>query len=110
MNTAKKQTAVVSDSFVRSGGSPPAVPSLSATPLLVDIRVAAQILGTSIFNVRTLCWSPQHRALLSPVRLGAKYLFSPEKLAAFVAALVVGKIQFPASSSKTPKQRKRVSR
>jgi len=82
----------------------------SAVPLLVDIKTAAQILGTSVFNVRNLCWNPQHRALLSPVRLGAKYLFSPAKLADFAAALVSGRIEFPATPTKTKPARRKVGR
>jgi hypothetical protein len=97
MSAAKSQSAV-------------AVSSLpAAAPLLIDIKAAAQMLGTSVFNVRNLCWNPQHRALLSPVRLGAKYLFSPAKLTEFVAALVAGKISFPSTPAKAkkPAQRRR---
>lgn len=105
-----RTAAAVSDSFVRSGGSPPAQniqPVTPApTPLLVDIRMAAQILGTSVWNLRVMCWSPQHRNLLSPVRLGAKYMFAPSKLASFVDALVAGKIRFPASPTKTKAKRR----
>ncbi len=87
-----------------------AVPEFSQlpAPLLVDIKTAAQMLGTSVFNVRNLCWHAQHRAMLAPVRLGAKYLFSPAKLTAFVAALVAGHVQFPATPTKAkPKLKKR---
>ena len=46
-----------------------AVPEFSQlpAPLLVDIKTAAQMLGTSVFNVRNLCWHAQHRAMLAPV-------------------------------------------
>jgi hypothetical protein len=90
--------------------APAAVSSLPAVPLLIDIRAAAQMLGTSVFNVRNLCWHPQHRAMLAPVRLGAKYLFSPAKLTAFAEALVSGRVQFPATPTKTKPARKKVSR
>jgi hypothetical protein len=114
MSQAKQQ--VTETHFSRSGGSPPsiqnsqpasAVSLLPATPpLLVDIKVASQMLGTSVWNVRVMCWNPKHRAMLAPVRLGAKYLFSPAKLVAFVEALVAGKVEFPRSPSKIKSKRK----
>jgi len=96
MSASQKQTAV-------------AVPSLPAAsiPLLVDIRAAAQTLGISVFAVRNLCWHAQHRAMLAPVRQGAKYLFSPAKLTDFAAALVSGRIEFPATPTKTKAKRRR---
>ena len=92
MSAAKQQPTIRAVSTV-------AVPT--AVPLLVDIRAAAQMLGTSVFNVRNLMWHQQTRAMLSPVRLGAKYLFSPAKLTDFAAALVAGRVHFPATPSKT---------
>ena len=94
MSAAKQQSTIDAASAV-------AVPS--TVPLLVDIKAAAQILGTSVFNVRNLCWHHQTRNLLSPVRLGKKYLFSPAKLTEFAAALVAGRVEFP----RTPVARKR---
>jgi hypothetical protein len=95
MSASKQQPAIHAVSTVT-------VPS--AVPLLVDIKAAAQMLGTSVFNVRNLMWHQQTRAMLSPVRLGAKYLFHPAKLIAFVDALVAGKIQFPATPTKAKRK------
>jgi|SRR5271156_6647732 len=81
-----------------------AVTVSSAVPLLVDIKAAAQTLGISVFAVRNLCWHPQHRTLLAPVRQGAKYLFHPAKLSAFVDALIAGKISFPSTPVKTKRK------
>jgi hypothetical protein len=99
MSVSKQPTAV-------------AVPSLPASPipLLVDIRTAAQTLGISVFAVRNLCWHQHHCTLLAPVRLGAKYLFSPAKLAEFAAALVAGRIEFPATPTKAKPARRKVGR
>jgi len=116
----KQQLAAAGPSethFSRSGGSPPifqesqsATVGPSAVPLLIDIKAAAQMLGTSVFNVRNLMWHPQHRAMIAPVRLGAKYMFAPSKLVAFADALVAGRIQFPATPTKAKPARKRAAR
>jgi hypothetical protein len=89
-----------------------AVPSLPAVPLLVPIKTASQMLGVSVFAMRVLCWNPKASGILRPVRHGAAYLFAPAALKELADALVSGKIEFPRSpsKSKTPKQRKRVSR
>jgi hypothetical protein len=114
MSAAKQKTAVV-DSFVRSGGSPPAiqnsqlapaVPSLPAVPLLVPIKTASQMLGVSVFAMRVLCWDPKAKHILKPVRHGAAYLFAPASLKELADALVSGKIEFPRSPSKVKAKRK----
>jgi hypothetical protein len=86
------------------------VPEVSQrpAPLLVDIRTAAQMLGTSVFSVRNLCWHREHARLLHPVRQGKKYLFSPEVLTSFVAKLVSGEVQFPPTPTKA-KSKKRAA-
>jgi hypothetical protein len=85
-----------------------AVPEFSQlpAPLLVDIKTAAQMLGTSVFSIRNLCWHQQSRSLLAPVRQGKKYLFAPAKLTEFVAALVAGRAHFPATPAKATRKRK----
>jgi hypothetical protein len=69
--------------------------------LLVDIRVAATMLGISVFAVRNLCWNPPTKRVLKPVRHGLKFLFSPSALTECAAKLVSGDIQFPATPTKT---------
>ena len=69
-------------------------------PLLVDIRVAAHILGISIFAVRNLCWNRDTKRVIKPVRQGLKFLFSPAALNDFAAKLVSGETQFPATPTK----------
>jgi hypothetical protein len=73
-------------------------------PLLVDIRVAAAMLGISIFAVRNLCWNRETKRVLKPVRQGLKFLFSPPALNDFAAKLVAGEIQFPATPTKSRKR------
>jgi hypothetical protein len=87
---------------------PPTDLSLPATqPLLVDIRVAASVLGISVFAVRNLCWNSQTKRVLKPVRHGLKLLFSPSALNDFAAKLVSGEVQFPATP--VTAKRKRVA-
>jgi hypothetical protein len=85
--------------------SAPVVPPVA---LLVDIRAAAATLGISVFAVRNLCWNPQTKRVLKPVRQGLKFLFSPAALNDFAAALIRGEVQFPPTPSK-PKARKRAA-
>jgi hypothetical protein len=87
---------------------PPTELSPAAQPLLVDIRVAAQMMGISVFAVRNLCWNPSTKRVLKPVRQGLKFLFSPSALNEFANALVRGEVQFPPAPSK-PKVRKRAA-
>jgi hypothetical protein len=89
--------------------SQPQVPSAVSTPavqpLLVDIRAAGAILGISVFAVRNLCWNPQTKRVLRPVRHGLKFLFSSAALTEFAAKLVSGEIQFPATPIKAKRKR-----
>lgn len=73
----------------------PATPSV--TPLLVDIRTAAKMLGVSVFAVRNLCWHRETRLILKPVRQGLKFLFSPAALQDFATKVVSGEVHFPAT-------------
>jgi hypothetical protein len=90
----------------KSVASPTELSLSAAQPLLVDIRVAATILGVSVFAVRNLCWNRDTKRVLKPVRQGLKFLFSPAALTECAAKLVSGEIQFPATPVKAkPKQR-----
>lgn len=80
-------------------------PEFSSVALLVDIRTAAAILGISVFAVRNLCWNPQTKRVIKPVRQGLKFLFSPAALNEFAAALVRGEVQFPATPTKMKRKR-----
>jgi hypothetical protein len=97
MSPSRKR-AIQRQSEVPSSASIPA-------PLLVNIRAAATILGVSIFAVRNLCWNPQTKRVLKPVRQGLKFLFSPAALNECAAKLVSGEIQFPPTPSKTNRKR-----
>jgi hypothetical protein len=80
----------------------PSTPAPS--PLLVDIRTAASLLGISVFAVRNLCWHRETKHILKPVRQGLKFLFSPIAVADFATKLVAGEIQFPATPTKSRKR------
>jgi hypothetical protein len=96
--------------MVRRNSSEAAMPVASPAPLLVDIRTAASTLGISVFAVRNLCWNPQTKRVLKPVRHGLKFLFSPAALNEFATKLVSGEVQFPATPTKTaPRKRKAVA-
>jgi hypothetical protein len=81
----------------------------AAQPLLVDIRVAATILGISVFAVRNLCWNRDTKRVLKPVRQGLKFLFSPTALTECAAKLVSGEIQFPATPVKAIPRKRRAA-
>jgi excisionase family DNA binding protein len=49
-------------------------------PLLVDIKQAAAMLSTTVWQIRELGWAKK----LPVVRLGRKWLFRPADLEAFV--------------------------
>jgi excisionase family DNA binding protein len=49
-------------------------------PLLVDIKQAAAMLNTTIWQIRELGWAKK----LPVIRLGRKWLFRPADLEAFV--------------------------
>jgi len=70
-------------SSVRSSTVPQETP-LAVQPLLVDIRSAARLLGTTIWCVRTLCWEKK----LPHTTLGHRILFRPSDLEAFVDSRV----------------------
>ena len=89
----------------KSVAPPTDLSSPALQPLLVDIRTAAAILGISIFAVRNLCWNPQTKRALKPVRQGLKFLFSPPALNDFAAKLVAGEIQFPQTPTKMKRKR-----
>jgi glucose uptake protein GlcU len=76
----------------------------TAVPLLIDIKAAAQMLGTSVFAVRVLCWDSKTAHILRPVRHGLQFLFAPAALVELRDALVAGTVTFPRSPSK-PKRK-----
>ena len=91
----------------RSASKKTAVPTIAvppteskSSPLLVDIRTAASMLGVSVFAIRNLCWHRETARVLKPVRQGLKFLFSPAALNDFAAKLVSGEIRFPATPIK----------
>jgi hypothetical protein len=98
MSAAKKSLTIHAVSAV-------AVPT--AVPLLIDIKAAAQMLGTSVFAVRVLCWNPKTAHILKPVRHGLQFMFSPAALVELRDALVAGTVTFPRSPSK-PKRKVRL--
>jgi excisionase family DNA binding protein len=59
------------------------IASATASPaprLLVDIPTAAQMLSTTVWQVRELVWAKK----LPVIKLGRRFLFTPASLEAFV--------------------------
>jgi hypothetical protein len=83
MSASRKQTAVVVDSFVRSGGSPPQSQNSSPPlqpPLLVPVAEAARLLSVSAWEIRRLC----RKGVLGYKKLGrTKWLVVSRSIAAF---------------------------
>ena len=63
------------------------LPVVQSEPILVDVKTAARMLGTTVWCIRTLVW----RKKLPRTVLGNRLLFRPEDLRAF-AADRVGKV------------------
>lgn len=55
MSASRSKSAVVVDSFVRSGGSPPSSAPPLQPPLLIPVAEAARLLSVSTWEIRRLC-------------------------------------------------------
>jgi excisionase family DNA binding protein len=54
-------------------------PAPPVRPLLVNVRAAAELLGTTVWQIRQLVWAKK----LPVAKLGQRYLFRPADLEAF---------------------------
>jgi len=63
-----------------------ASPTLTAPPLLVNIRAAAQMLSSTVWSVRELLWAKK----IPHVKIGRRFLIAPADLEAYVARLKAG--------------------
>jgi excisionase family DNA binding protein len=61
-------------------------PAPAAPPLLVNIKTAAQMLGSTVWSVREILWAKK----IPHVKIGRRFLIAPADLEAYVARLKAG--------------------
>jgi excisionase family DNA binding protein len=68
----------------KAAGTPSPVPAVQ--PILVNIKTASQMLGTTVWSVRELLWAKK----IPHVQIGRRYLVDPADLQAYVEKLKAG--------------------
>lgn len=69
---------------IKSTGTPSPLPAMQ--PILVNIKTASQMLGTTVWSVRELLWAKK----IPFVQIGRRYLVDPSDLQAYVQKLKAG--------------------
>lgn len=63
-----------------------ASPTPEVRPLLVDLKTAARMLGTTLWAIRELLWANE----IPHVQIGRRFLIDPADLQAYVQRLKAG--------------------